>query len=103
MVSRHGVPTEVLSDRGRAFLSSLMKEVEALLGFYKVNTSAYHPQTDGLVERFNRTLIAMLEKTVEGLGSSSPIRPLCLPCESSGIYPGITLFLALWEGPKASN
>ena len=55
----------VLSDRGSAFLSSLMKEVEELLGFHKVNTTAYHPQTDGLVERFNRTLTAMLAKTVE--------------------------------------
>ena len=55
IVSRHGVPSEILSDRGRAFLSGLMKEVEMLLGFHKVNTSAYHPQTDGLVERFNRT------------------------------------------------
>jgi len=35
-----------------------------LLGFHKVNTTAYHPQTDGLVERFNRTLTAMLAKTV---------------------------------------
>ena len=42
-----------------------MKEVEELLGFHKVNTTAYHPQTDGLVERFNRTLTAMLAKTVE--------------------------------------
>ena len=65
IVSRHGVPAEVLSDRGQAFLSGLMKEVEMLLGFHKVNTTAYHPQTDGLVERFNRTLTAMLAKTVE--------------------------------------
>ena len=65
IVSRHGVPSEVLSDRGRSFLSGLIKEVESLLGFHKVNTSAYHPQTDGLVERFNRTLIAMLAKTVD--------------------------------------
>ena len=65
IVSRHGVPSEVLSDRGRVFLSGLLKEVQQLLGFKKVNTSAYHPQTDGLVERFNRTLTAMLAKTVE--------------------------------------
>ena len=38
IVSRHGVPAEVLSDRGRAFLSGLMKEVGELLGFHKVNT-----------------------------------------------------------------
>ena len=65
IVSRHGVPSEVLSDRGRTFLSGLMKEVEELLGFQKINTSAYHPQTDGLVERFNRTLTAMLAKKAE--------------------------------------
>ena len=54
--------------RGRAFLSGLMQEVELLLGFKKVNTTAYHPQTDGLVKRFNRTLTAMLAKSVEKRG-----------------------------------
>lgn len=49
IVSRHGVPTEILYDRGRSFLSALMKEVKVLLGFHKVNT-AYHLQTDGLVD-----------------------------------------------------
>ena len=43
IVSRHGVPAEVLSDRGQSFLSGLMKEVERLLGFHKMNTTAYHP------------------------------------------------------------
>ena len=65
IVSRHGVPTEVLSDRGCAFLSPLMKEIQSLLGFHKINTSAYHLQTDALVEIFNRTLALMLAKTVE--------------------------------------
>ena len=68
IVSRHGVPSEVLSDRGCASLSGLMKEMETLLGFHKVNTSAYHPQTDGLVERFNRTLTSMLAKKMEKEG-----------------------------------
>ena len=35
-----------------------------MMGIKKINTSAYHPQTDGLVERFNRTLTDMLVKTV---------------------------------------
>ena len=65
VVSRHGVPNQLLSDRGPAFLSRLFLEVCAVLGTKKVNTSAYHPQTDGLVERFNRTLTDMLAKTVE--------------------------------------
>ena len=65
VISRHGVPTELLSDRGPAFLSHLLKDVCVLMGTKKVNTTAYHPQTDGLVERFNRTLTDMLAKTVE--------------------------------------
>lgn len=63
IISRHGVPKELLSDRGAAFLSKLLHEVYNLMGIHKVSTTAYHPQTDGLVERFHRTLTAMLAKT----------------------------------------
>lgn len=53
-------PQRLLSDRGSAFLSDLMHEVYKTFGVFKVNTSAYHPQTDGMVERFNHTLASML-------------------------------------------
>ena len=62
IISRHGVPAEILSDRGCEFLSGLLKEVELLLGYHKANTTAYHPLTDSLVECYNRALIAMLAK-----------------------------------------
>ena len=39
-----------------------------LMGIKKINTTAYHPQTNGLVERFNRTLTSMLAKTVQKQG-----------------------------------
>ena len=45
-----------------------MYEVYKFLGIKKVNTTTYHPQTDGLVERFNRTLTSMLGKTVQKQG-----------------------------------
>lgn len=41
IVSRHGVPSEILSDRGKAFMSGLMTEVKELLGSHRVNTTAY--------------------------------------------------------------
>ncbi len=69
VLCRHGVPAQLLSDRGKAFLSQLMEEVCKVLGVKKVNTTAYHPQMDGLVELFNRTLTSMLSKRVERNGS----------------------------------
>ena len=60
IVSRHGVPKELLSDRGAAFLSKLMSEIYLLMAIHKVSTTAYHPQTDSLVDR---TLTSMLAKT----------------------------------------
>ena len=61
--SRMGIPAEVLSDRGANFLSSVMKTLFQMLGVAHIKTSPYHPQTDGMLERFHGTLKAMLRKT----------------------------------------
>ena len=74
VISRHGVPRQLLSDRGLALLSSLIRDVCKLVGIHKVNTTAYHPQGDGLVKRFNRTLTEMLSKTVEQSGKDWDVR-----------------------------
>lgn len=60
IVCVHGCPVELLSDRGVNFLSDVMLQVCHLLDTYKVTATAYHPQTDGLTERFNKTLCSML-------------------------------------------
>ena len=54
------VPEAILSDRGTNLLSHLMLDVCKVLGIQKLNTTAYHPQCGGLVQRYNRTLKAML-------------------------------------------
>ena len=51
-----GVPKAFLSDHDNNLLSHLMKDLCQLLGVEKFNTTAYHPQCDGMVERFNWTL-----------------------------------------------
>ena len=56
VVCRHGVPAELLSDHGSNLLSNLILEVRELFRMKKVNTTLYHPQTDGLVERMNKAL-----------------------------------------------
>ena len=60
VVPLFGVPEVLLSDQGSNLLSHLKTSVCQLLGVKKLNTTSYHPQCNGLVERFNRTLKTML-------------------------------------------
>ena len=46
----------------------LLKEVYHLLSVKLIGMSPYHPETDGLVERFNQTLVAMLRRTAADEG-----------------------------------
>ena len=107
VVSRHGVPSQLLSDRGAAFLSNLLRELCTVIGIKKVNTTAYHPQTDGLVERFNRTLTGMLAKTSEkggpGLGYTPTICAVCIPCQHAELHYGIPFLPVVWTGPQAPH
>jgi transposase InsO family protein/predicted aspartyl protease len=63
-VCRFGTPLELHTDQGRNFESALFKEVCSLLGVTKTRTSPLRPQSDGLVERLNRTLENMLSAFV---------------------------------------
>ncbi|KAL5494045.1 hypothetical protein EMCRGX_G015315 [Ephydatia muelleri] len=63
LFSRVGVPEETLTDQGTNFTSQLLHELHRMLHVRHIRMSPYHPQTDGLVERFNQTLKTMLRKT----------------------------------------
>lgn len=62
--ARMGIPEEILTDQGTNFMSTMLEEIYQLLQITRIRTTPYHPQTDGLVERFNGTLKSMLKKFV---------------------------------------
>lgn len=64
IICRHGVPRRIISDRGKVFIGKIMNYVYKLLDIEKLTTTAYHPQTDGLTERLNQTLVNILSKYV---------------------------------------
>ncbi|KRZ63045.1 Retrovirus-related Pol polyprotein from transposon 17.6 [Trichinella nativa] len=59
---RYGAPETLHYDQSRNFEYELVKEVCHLFGVTKTRATAHHPQSDGLVERMNRTLLDMLAK-----------------------------------------
>ena len=60
VVCRFGMPSVIHSDQGREFENKIMQELCLLGGSHKTKTTPYHPESDGMVERFNRTLLMML-------------------------------------------
>lgn len=64
VVCRYGVPRALHSDQGANLNSQVIFAVCKRLGINKTRTTAYHPQGNGQVERFNRTLEAILSKVV---------------------------------------
>ncbi|XP_066509706.1 uncharacterized protein [Hoplias malabaricus] len=69
LISRVGIPKEILTDRGTNFTSKQIKQVYDLLGIKSIHTTPYHPQTDGLTERFNKTLKQALQKVTNNNGT----------------------------------
>jgi len=61
----HGVPLQLLSDRGAEFERHIFQEVCELLGVDELQTTAYKPSTNGALERMHRTLNTMLGKIVD--------------------------------------
>eukprot|EP00731_Ephydatia_muelleri_P021198 Em0013g925a len=85
MFCRFSPPEQLHSDQGRQFESELVKEICVLLQIRKTHTTPYHPQCNGMVERFNRTLLDMLATTIDNHQADwqHHIRKLCLAYNSS--------------------
>ena len=55
-IARFGIPNDIISDRGAQFTSCLWTELVRSLGVTMHQTTAYHPQANGMIERLHRQL-----------------------------------------------
>ncbi|UYV67845.1 hypothetical protein LAZ67_5002210, partial [Cordylochernes scorpioides] len=68
VILKHGAPREVITDRGRNFTSSMIRDLNKHCRITHRTTTAYHPQTNGLTERLNKTIADMLSISREAGG-----------------------------------
>ena len=104
---RFSVPEQLHSDQGKQFESKLISTICQLLQVKKSRTIPYHPQSNGLVERFNRTLTNMLASTAKEnpFEWESHLRKVCLAYNTSihattGHTP---FFLMFWKTSSAAS
>jgi hypothetical protein len=94
VVANHGLPDEVITDRGTTFASKFWQALTAQLGVNHKLSTAYHPQTDGQTERLNQTLEQYLRCYInyeqDDWASKLPLAQLAYnsaPTESTKITP----------------
>ena len=59
---KYGIPSTIISDQGPHFQNRLMQNIQKLIGYNHIYSTPYHPQTNGIVKRFNSTFITQIAK-----------------------------------------
>jgi transposase InsO family protein len=70
IVARHGAGSVLVTDQGRQFMSTFFQETCRILGVKHINTSAWHPQGNGVSERFHKTMHQGLSHYVNDSGTN---------------------------------
>ena len=98
--SIHGVPDIVHSDQGRNFESTIFSQTLKAFGAKKTRPTAYHPQCDGMVERFNRSLLQLLRSYVERNEDWERYLPLVLYAYRTAVHSSLNVspFLLMYMG-----
>ena len=85
--TRFGTPEVIHSDQGRDFQSNLFQEMCRILEIDKTRTTPWHPQSDGMIERFNRTIETMLRQCVaENQRDWDEMLPYCCAAYRNAIH-----------------
>ena len=64
VMTGHGVPVHLQSDRGALFTSQIFAKISRIMGMRQKLSSAYTPQTQGLIKRWNGTMVQLLKQYV---------------------------------------
>ena len=85
-ITYKGEPMEIHTDQGANFESKLLKQVCNLYSVNKTRTTAYHPQSDGQVERYNKTVMSLVRNLLEKTQEWDEVLPKAMCAYNSTIH-----------------
>ena len=100
-----GHPEILYSDQGRNFESSILAQTLQAFRMHKSRTTAYHPQGDSMVKRFNRSLLQLLRAYVDTQSDCEHYLPLVLYAYCTSIHSstGVSPFLLMYGHNPSST
>ena len=95
-----GIHGEIGSDQGTQLTSDVLREVMQLLPVSQLHSTPYHPQTNGIVERFNGTIVADTPTDWDRYPPAALFAYRETPQESTGFAPFELLYGRVPKGPS---
>ena len=101
----YGIPNIVHSDQGQNFESTVFHQTLKAFGVEKSRTTAYHPEGDGMVERFNHSLLKLLRTYVEKEEDWEKHLPLALYAYEMAVHSstGVSPFMLMYGRESSSG
>ena len=103
--ANYGLPTALHSDQGRNFESAMLQQTLDAFGIRKSRTTAYHPEDDGMVERFNCMLLQLLRTCTETHDEWEHYLPFVLFAYRTTVhsFTGVSPFALMFDRSPAQN
>lgn len=99
----HSTPAVIVTDQGKEFVNQTFDIASTVFGFRHKNTAPYHPQTNGLTERFNGTLAAMISAYTTDQRDWNRFLPHCVFAYNTSVHEVTGLLPAAWFRANAGH
>ena len=86
LISQYGAPKAILTDRGSAFISKLLRKLSKIFGIKQITTSGYRPQSNGSLERSHAVLVDYIRSYADYYDDWDKLLPFAMFSYNTSIH-----------------